>query len=140
MNWIYWLIITIILIVFEILTVNVVCIWFIASALISLILSLFIDSIVIQVGVFVILGICLIILTKPFMEKYLINKDSKTNLDRVVGMYGTVTEEISKNVVGEVKVDGKRWSAISNQKLKVGETVKVLKIDSVKIVVERVDE
>ena len=79
MNWIYWLIVTIVLIVVEALTINIVCIWFIASALISLILSLFVDNVIIQVGVFVIVGTCLIILTKPLMKKYQKNKDTKTN-------------------------------------------------------------
>ena len=52
-------------------------------------------------------------------------------------MSGVVTEEIKKNTVGEIKVDGKRWSAISDKKIGVGSTVKVLKIDGVKLVVEK---
>ena len=52
-------------------------------------------------------------------------------------MTGIVTEEIKKNSIGEIKVDGKRWSAISNMKILVGENVKVLKIDGVKLIVEK---
>ena len=51
-------------------------------------------------------------------------------------MKGIVTEEITKKKSGEVKVDGKRWTAISDKKIKVDSTVKVLEIDGVKLKVE----
>lgn len=47
---------------------------------------------------------------------------------------------LKKNVVGEVKVDGKRWSAVSKEKCLKGDTVKVLKIDGVKLIVEKESE
>ena len=62
----------------------------------------------------------------------------KTNLDRVVDMEGIVTEKISKNNPGEVKVDGKRWTAISDKTIEEGKTVKILKIEGVKLIVEEV--
>ena len=55
-------------------------------------------------------------------------------------MTGVVTEEITKNNIGEVKVDGKRWSAIANKKIKVDSTVKVLEIKGVKLIVEEVSD
>ena len=55
-------------------------------------------------------------------------------------MKGIVTEEIKKNVIGEVKVDGKKWSAISNKKIEVGEEVIVDAIEGVKLVVRKGDK
>ena len=55
-------------------------------------------------------------------------------------MEAIVTEPIRKNKIGEVKVDGKKWSAFSDQTLNVDDTVKVLKIDGVKLKVERIGE
>ena len=52
-------------------------------------------------------------------------------------MTGIVTEEIKKNTVGEVKVDGKKWSAISDTSIKVDEEVVVEKIDGVKLIVKK---
>ena len=137
MFWLYWLVIAIVLIVIEAMTINIVSIWFVISSLIAMIVSLFTDNLVIQIGVFVIVGVILLFLTKPIIDKYLKQKNIKTNLDRVIGMTGIVTEEIKKNSIGEIKVDGKRWSAISNMKILVGENVKVLKIDGVKLIVEK---
>ena len=136
--WIYWLIIILILSFVEVITINLVTIWFVASASIALLISLFIDSFYIQFIVFGILGLVLMVLTRPILKKLLVKDKEKTNLDRVVGMTGICTEEISsKNDVGEVKVDGKKWSAISSSKIKKGEEITVISIDGVKLKVKK---
>jgi len=139
MVWI-WLGLVIALTLIEVLTTNLVTIWYIASALISLILSFFVDSYLIQFSVFVIVGTILLFTTRDYLLKLLVKKKEKTNLDRVVGMTAIVTEEITKKKPGEVKVDGKKWTAIANKKIKVDSTVKVLEIDGVKLKVEEVDD
>jgi membrane protein implicated in regulation of membrane protease activity len=135
--WILWLIIILCLTLLEIATVGLVSIWFIASAIVALILSFFISSFYIQFLVFVALGIILLITTRPILNKFIKPKNSFTNLDRVVGMTGVVTEDIIKNDVGEVKVDGKRWSAISKKEIKKGTNVIIKAIDGVKLIVEK---
>lgn len=135
-----WLIIIIILIIIEAVTVDLVTIWYIASALVSLVLSLFIDSFFIQFLVFVLLGTLLLTTTRKQLLRLIGKKDEKTNLDRVVGMTGIVTEDISKNKVGAVKVDGKEWTAMSTKKISKDSVVKVLSIEGVKLNVEEVDD
>ena len=139
MVWI-WLGIVIGLTLIELATVNLVTIWFVASAIVSMILAIFVDNYFIQFLVFVILGVVLLITTRDYLVKLTETKKCKTNLDRVVGMNAIVTEEIKKNSPGEVKVDGKRWTAISNKKIKIGKTVKVLNIEGVKLNVEEVED
>ena len=138
MVWI-WLGVVIALALIECMTVDLVTIWFVASGLVTLALSFFIDSYFIQFLVFVILGLVLLVTTRKYLVKLIGTRKEKTNLDRVVGMTAIVTEEIKKNNPGEVKVDGKRWTAIANKKIKVDSTVKVLEIDGVKLRVEEVD-
>lgn len=135
----FWLILIIILALIEVFTVNLVSIWFIISGLFALITSFIIDDFLIQFAIFVVLGIILMLLTRNSLEEKLVKKE-KTNLDRVIGMKGVVTQEILEMKVGEVKVDGKTWSAISKQPLKEGEKVKILKIEGVKLQVERWEE
>ena len=60
----FWLAIVILLGVIELVTVNLVTIWFIASALVSLVLSFFEIPFIVQFGVFVILGTVLLITTR----------------------------------------------------------------------------
>lgn len=135
--WICWLIIVILLVFLEVITINLVSVWFIASGLVSLFLSFFVDTFLIQFAVFVILGLILMVLTRPVLIKKMVKTDVKTNLDRVIGMEGIVTEDITKLKVGEVKVDGKKWSAISDSKIEVGTTIIVESIDGVKLVVRK---
>lgn len=131
-----WLGIIIILSIWEAATVGLVSIWFIASGIVSLILSLFKVDFAICFGVFVILGVILMITTRKYLVKILKIENTKTNIDRIINMKGIVTKEID-NSIGEVKVDGKIWSAYSNDILKVNDYVKILKIDSVKLKVEK---
>ena len=135
--WLLWLFVIVLLTILEISTVNLVSVWFIGSAIISLIMSFFIDLFYIQFGLFVSLGLVLMLITRPILIKKLVKKDFKTNLDRVIGMEAVVTEEITKFKIGEVKVDGKKWSAIAKEKIEVGTTVVVESIDGVKLVVRK---
>ena len=135
--WVLWLAVVVLLTVIEAMTINLVSVWFIASALISLFMSFAVDSFYLQFAVFVGLGIVLMLLTRPILVKKLGKQDVKTNLDRVIGMEGIVTSEITRFKIGEVKVDGKKWSAISEEKIKEGEHVIIEAIDGVKLVVRK---
>ena len=140
MDWIFWLVLVIVLAIIEIATVNLLTIWFVISGIVAMILSFFVDNSAITSTVFAVLGIILLFTTRPLLKRILPTQRARTNIDRVIGMNGLVTEEIKKNQVGEVKVDGKRWSAISNKKIAVGETVIVDAIDGVKLVVRKEGE
>ncbi len=138
--WIAWLVIVILLTILEVITINLVSVWFVVSGIVSLFLSFIIDSFFIEFMVFVCLGLVLMLLTRPYLVKKLSKKKVSTNLDRVIGMKGIVTEEIAKFKIGEVKVDGKRWSAIADEKIKVGEEVTINDIDGVKLIVRKGEE
>lgn len=135
----FWLSLIIFLGFLEAITVNLVSIWFIISGILALTLSFITDNFLVQFGTFVLGGIILLLTTRKTLERKLVKKE-KTNFDRIIGMKGVVTEDIEELKVGEVKVDGKHWSAISEQSLQKGEKVKILKINGVKLEVERWEE
>ena len=139
-QWVVWLIIVILLALIEITTVNLTTIWFVVSGIIALIISLFVGNYIIQFAAFVIVGVILLITTKPFLTKFIKQHKIHTNIDRIIGMTGVVTEKISKNENGEVKVDGKRWTAFADKTIQQGDLVKVLEIKGVKIKVEKIGE
>ena len=132
----FWICLIIVLSIIEASTVGLVCVWYIVSAMLALIISFFVEEFMIQFGVFVLVGTILLISTRKFLKNKLVTKE-KTNLDRIIGMRGVVTEDIGDLVIGEVLVDGKRWSAIADVPIKKGEKVKIVKIEGVKLVVER---
>ncbi len=136
-QWYVWLAVVIILAFLEATTVNLTTIWFVASGLVALIISFFTDNYIIQFGVFVILGVILLVTTKPLLEKALKSRKEATNAERVIGMEAVVTDKITRNQTGAVKVDGKYWTAYADKTIKEGEVVKVLAINGVKLKVEQ---
>lgn len=139
MDWIFWLVLIIVLTIIEIATVNLLTVWFVISGIVAMILSFFIDDVAIVSTIFALLGLFLLLISRPIVRKIRANESEKTNLDLIIGATGVVTEEIKRNVIGEVKVDGKKWSAISNKKIAVGEEVIVEKIEGVKLIVKKED-
>lgn len=138
--WIFWLAVVLVLGVIEVATTNLVTIWFVASGLAALVVSLFVDRFIVCFAVFVLLGVLLLLLTRPVLKRYMAGRRVATNVDRVIGMYGVVTQAVTPLSAGEVKVDGKLWTAVSEQPLAVGDIAEVLSIDGVKLSVRRREE
>ena len=136
----FWFVMVLVLSFIELITVSLVTVWFVASAIVAWILSFFGVSFAVQFAVFVVLGIILLITTRKQLTNWLNKTKHKTNLDRVLEMTGVVTKKIPKNDVGEVKVDGKRWTAVSDSVIEEGKVVKILRIEGVKLVVEEEKE
>ena len=119
-----WLIIFIVLIITELLTINLVTIWFAFGALLALVVEVSFSNIVLDIITFVITSFLLIILTKPIIGRLKVKKVEATNLDMVINKIGIVTEDINQDKIGEVKVLGKRWSAYSNTRNQSNTTIR----------------
>lgn len=134
-----WLSIVLLLSIIEVITVGLTTVWFIISGLIALILSILFDNILLEMAVFVLGGTILLFTTRPIVLKYIKPTSVPLNIDRIIGMEGIAQEDITKTS-GEVKVDGKVWTAFSNQKILKNEKVRILEIQSTKLKVEKVEE
>lgn len=135
---IYWIILFLILLFIELATVNLISIWFAIGALGAFVTAFFTDSILIQLLVFVVISVVSLFVTLPIVKKFKSKeKIVPTNLDRVIGQIAEVTREIKPNHYGEVEIFGTTWTASSRDPLAVGERVKVLKLDGVKLIVQR---
>lgn len=137
--WQFWLIASGIFFVIEMITVGFLVFWLGIAALITMVVSFFTDSLIIQTAVFVISSILLIFLTKPFVQKFMNSKDTVvTNAYSIIGKHGLVIEDIdSISGTGQIKVDGEVWSAKCSDSIFIpkGSNIKILKIDGVKAVV-----
>lgn len=114
-----------------------ISIWFSASALITLIVSLFVDSPLIQCIIFVVASAVLLVLTRPLVNK-LRKKHVETNANLNIGKIASVTKEIKDPASpGRVRLEGVDWMAISThgEEFSVGESVKVDKVDGAKLFV-----
>lgn len=134
-----WFVIFIILLAIELLTVNLVSIWFVIGSLCAFVLSFFTDSFLLQIILFLIVSIITLILTKPLVKRLKTFKVTPTNSDRVIGQVGDVTKRIESNNYGEVKIFGNVWTAYSfdGSEIDIGEKVVVLRIEGVKLIVKK---
>ncbi|MCK7461855.1 MAG: NfeD family protein [Sphingobacterium sp.] len=80
----------------------------------------------------------MLVLLRPIIQHYLKKNEVLTNADRLIGKYAICLKKITPDERGEVKIDGKIWSAISNETVEVDEKVEVLAIEGVKLVVRKV--
>ena len=82
-----------------------------------------------------------LILTRPLVRKYVNGRITPTNADMVIGKDAVVTEAIDNlHARGAVLLDGKTWTARmdrEDESAESGETVRVLRIEGVKLIVEK---
>ena len=115
---IIWIIVVVLGIIIEESTSSLVSIWFSISAGIALVFAISDFSIYIQLAVFAALSLILIVATRPFVKKMMLNTEVRTNVDKLYGMVGIVKKTIEPDDKGVVKVDFQEWTAISfNNKL-----------------------
>ena len=132
-----WFIAFIVLLFIELISVNVVTIWFAIGAVAALITTIFTDSVLIQSIVFIVVSAVALVIMKPIMKKFKVFNITPTNSDRVIGKVGEVTKKIDTNEYGEVKIFGNTWTATSDEVIDVGERVKVQSIEGVKLIVKK---
>ncbi|HKL47256.1 MAG TPA: NfeD family protein [Candidatus Izemoplasmatales bacterium] len=133
-----WFAIILIAAFIEATTMDLSSIWFSAGAFVALIISIiFQDAIWLQVLVFMGVSIGLLISLRPLFKKYFNRNEIRTNASSLIGQEAVCLKPILDNERGEVKIQGKIWTAISNENVYENERVIVLAINGVKLVVKR---
>lgn len=137
-NWsILWFVAIFIFAAIEVFTVSLVTIWFVGGSLAAWILSIFGVPPALQIIVFIGVSVALLIYTRPILENLMKGKHVPMNLETLIGAKGVVTQKIEDYEIGEVKLEGKYWSAKSfdGGSINLGEEVEVVRIDGVKLIV-----
>ncbi len=133
-----WVAVMVLLVIAEGLTAQLVSVWFAVGALAAAIVSFFVPVVPIQFGVFVIVSLLFLLLTKPLVQKSRKIDPEPTNADRNIGKTAIVTREIN-NVegTGQVKLGGNTWTArsVNGSVVPEGTKVTVKEISGVKLMV-----
>lgn len=137
-----WTIILVVAVVVEAMTVDLVSIWFGIGAIAALIGDAFGLSQLLQVILFAVISMVCIVMTRPLAKKYLRGNTIRTNSDRVIGKHCLVTETITADKKGEVKVMGTLWMAASldNETIEIGEYAEVVSIEGAHVVVKKIEK
>jgi membrane protein implicated in regulation of membrane protease activity len=140
MNSSYWLIALAVFLVIEIITLGLTTIWFAGGALIAFLLSLIVDSLILEFVVFLVVSFVLLFFTRPIAQKYFNKQRIKTNYESLIGRDGKVIEKIDNfNNSGQVIVNGQEWTAraLNDQDIiEPGKRVVIREVSGVKLIVE----
>ena len=143
MFWV-WLAIIAVTVIIEIVTLDLVSIWFAFGAVIPFILSAIGGiAIEIQIAVFVAVSALLIIFLRKNAQKLLFkNMNQKTNVDAFEGKKVRLLEDTDFEHNGSVKINDVTWTAISEsgELIKAGQLVEIKKVDGNKLIVMPVSQ
>lgn len=138
-----WIGIAVLLAVLEVSTTQLVSIWFVVGAVAAAITTVFTDSLLIQIIVFVLISAVCLAVTRPFVKKITKSKKICTNADSLIGKTGIITIEVNNSIAqGQINVNGQIWSARSeddNLILKVNQKAEVKSISGVKLILSPVE-
>lgn len=137
--YIIWAVAIIVFGIAEAATAQLVSIWFVIGAVAGLISAFCGANFYVQLTVFIAVSVLALVITRPLVKKYIKPKKEHTNADRVLTQDGIVVEEINNTLgKGQVKVDGKLWTARSENGdiIPEGSIVKTEKISGVKLIVK----
>ncbi|MGN1122752.1 MAG: NfeD family protein [Eubacterium sp.] len=141
-SYLIWIIAATVFGIVEALTAGLVSIWFVIGSAAALIASLCNASLPVQIIIFIAVTILTLVITRPLIKKYIKPKTQYTNADRVLNQTGIVVEEINNlEGTGQVKVDGKIWTARSsdNSVIACDGKVRIESISGVKLIVTKND-
>ena len=115
----------------EIIIPGLVTIWLSLAAVVVMLLTKFINDWRIETVIWAILSIVFILLTRPFIKKY-IDKDKRKTTKKILNR-----EKKIDNKTYEVRYKGGIWTAISSEDLSVGDEVELDGFEGNKIIVSR---
>lgn len=136
-----WIAVIIVAIVAEVLTDQLISIWFVPGAIVAVILDFCNVSIIWQVLAVLLIAAAGIILAKTVLSKVLKTKIIKTNIDAIVGERCVVTERVDNYAgCGQVKIKGQIWSARGvddDDVFEEGDVLRVVAIEGVKVICKK---
>jgi membrane protein implicated in regulation of membrane protease activity len=136
-----WIALIIVAIVVELLTDQLISIWFVPGAIIATILDFLEVKFIWQMLVVLVLAAAGIVFAKTVLLKGADSKITKTNIEAIIGERCIVTEKIDNYAgCGQVKIKGQIWSARGVGEVDVfeqGDVLHVVAIEGVKVICKK---
>ncbi len=137
-----WLIVAILLLIFEICSATFGAICFAIGAGFSALAAGLCANVTWQIIIFAVVSLLTFIFLRPVVMRFLDrrSKDVKTNADAIIGRKGVVSERIdAEQHTGRVAIDGDDWKAVSEDGsvIEKGTTVEIVKLDSIIVTVKQ---
>lgn len=134
-----WLTAIVFFVVVELITPQLVSIWFALGSAAALIFCLFSAPVVLQILIFAVASSIFVVVSRPLYKKYVKKRVIPTNIDALIDKEGIVVEDIDNmSFRGQIIVSGQHWSARSENDELISEGTKVIvkRIEGVKLIVK----
>ena len=138
MDVLIWVFVAIIFVMLELITTTFFLVWFGVGSLVAAILNYLGFDIYVQLFVFIVVSAVLILSTRRFANKITPESSKKTTAERLIGKKAKVLRQIDENNY-VVRVVGEEWSAHTNDSVDVDDVVKIVGINSIILVIEKID-
>ena len=132
-----WLVAAIVFFIIEAIVPGLISLWFGIAAMITMILSSFIKNFLYEFYVFIVLSGIIFLLTKKISKSWRTRKIEQ--VDRIIGSIVEISDINDKGFY-EIYLDGKNWTGKCIDSLEVGEKAKVIKIEGIKLILEKIEQ
>lgn len=140
MQMIFWLIVLVFMLVTEAATINLVTIWFAGGALAAALAAYLKAGLAAQILIFLGVSFVLLVITRPFVRKFMKNNKTKTNVDSLIGKSAVVTEQIDNlSQTGKVRINDIDWlarTADDDVHIPAGAVVEIEEVRGVRLIVK----
>lgn len=143
MSSLVWLILALVALVIEFLTPSaLLSVWFTVGALAAALVAQLSPLVWVQITSFIVVSLLSFISLRPLFMKLFNTLPIGTNVDRLIGYKGRLSEAIEPEKWGALIVSGLRYSVTCSkpQTLPIDSWVKVVAIEGAKLIVEKCDE
>ena len=146
MTWVYiWLAVTVISLILEFITSEIVSIWFAGGGLISIILALCGVPWYVNLPVFIIASFALLFCFRSLVMKKFNNREIKTNADSAIGKTVKLLTAITEDEAGSIKIGDVVWTAVAasdgaEKPVPAGTLVKITDLKGNKYIVKEIKQ
>jgi len=134
-----WIIVSILLLVFEIVIPSVFFFFCLSIGSASAALAAYFNfSLYSEFAVFISVSIASVYFIRPVLKKVLSKSETvNSNVDALIGENAVVIEKITPSKSGFVRVSGEIWRAESDIEFETGETVRIKNVSGTTLIVKK---
>lgn len=133
-----WMAAALIFLIIELLSPTLIFICFVVGSVAAGIYSYFYpEEYAWQIGIFVLISVVLLPLTRRFAKRITKNPPELTNVDRMIGQTALVVKSIDPDEGGRVRYEGEVWAALADEKIEEQVKVEIVSVAGTRVHVKR---
>lgn len=137
---IFWGVVFVLSLIAEIASMQLISIWFTVGSVGAFIAAMKGVGFPGQLGIFVIISLALLLVTRPLLARLRVNQEPRTNADKNIGETAVIIEEVNSALgTGRARIGGVDWIAVSEtgEILPAEAIVTVTRVEGAKLFVRR---